>query len=779
MKTLRFTLLTIAVLLCSISASAHHFEVDGIYYNIKSSTNNTVEVTFRGVSYDNYANEYSDSVIIPETVKYNGETYSVTSIGDYAFYGCSGLTSITIPNSVTSIGDYAFKYCSGITSVTIPNSVRSIGENGFSGCSNLSNLTYDAKNLDLYDFYDSPLKTLTIGAEVTTITGYINNSPVKTIWLTNTPPDGYKKASGKINYVANEQYTGLNNAEVYPYLSSMFDVDGVKYVPVDIAARTCDAISCNYDSTASDVTIAPTVSFKGIEMKVQNVKPYVFYGNNFVKNVTVSYNGDIPYRAFYNCNNLQNVIATNKGHIATEAFYGCKSLNTVTLSNMGNIEANAFYGCDNLNTVTLTNVGDIEANAFAKCGMKEATISNQGKIGNNAFGGCGKLKTATIGEEVTYIGESAFSGCSSLENITIPNSVKDLATEAFYGCSSAQALKIGNGISKIEPSTFSGCSSLKEVTFGNKVSTIGNYAFYDCSSLPKIVIPNSVTKIGEGAFYDCSSLVGITIPQSTITIGNNAFTGCTALTNFIIENRKDILELGIKYESGYRYVDGYWSSYEEYSPLFADCPLDSVYIGGKIWYNTSSDKGYSPFYRNTSLRSVVIGDKEEAVYDNEFYGCTALKNVSIGNGVTTIGDWAFSGCSSLESFAFGKNVASIGQEAFSDCTNMTQLTSLATVPPTCGTQALDDINKWNCTLKIIEGSKAAYQAADQWRDFFFLEEVSGIKEVLGRTPDAPCKPVDVYTLQGVRIKTQVPVENVEEELPAGIYIVNGKKMIVR
>ena len=92
---------------CCIAVSAHDFEVDGIFYNIWGDE---AIVTYKGNSYDSY-NEYSGSVVIPEKVNYNGKTYSVTSIGSGAFYGCSGLTSVTIPNSVTSIGYYAFYNC--------------------------------------------------------------------------------------------------------------------------------------------------------------------------------------------------------------------------------------------------------------------------------------------------------------------------------------------------------------------------------------------------------------------------------------------------------------------------------------------------------------------------------------------------------------------------------------------------------------------------------------------------------------------------------------------
>ena len=126
------SLLAALILLCSTVATAHDFEVGGIFYNITSSTEKTVAVTFKGDSYSAYSNEYTGDVTVPSTVAYNGETYSVTSIGTNAFSYCSGLTSVTIGNSVTSIGDYAFLFCSGLTSVTIPNSVTSIGEFAFS-----------------------------------------------------------------------------------------------------------------------------------------------------------------------------------------------------------------------------------------------------------------------------------------------------------------------------------------------------------------------------------------------------------------------------------------------------------------------------------------------------------------------------------------------------------------------------------------------------------------------------------------------------------------------
>ena len=133
------TIVAIAMMLIGwLPSLAHDFEVNGIFYDKLNSSE--VAVTYKGeYSYD-YYDEYSGNVVIPSSVNYNGTTYSVTSIGNEAFYYCSRLRSIEIPNSVTSIGDYAFRCCTSLTSIEIPNSVTSIGDLAFEGCISLTSI---------------------------------------------------------------------------------------------------------------------------------------------------------------------------------------------------------------------------------------------------------------------------------------------------------------------------------------------------------------------------------------------------------------------------------------------------------------------------------------------------------------------------------------------------------------------------------------------------------------------------------------------------------------
>ena len=566
---------------------------------------------------------------------------SVTSIGNSSFNGCTGLTSITIPNSVTSIEDGSFSGCTGLTSITIPNSVTSIEKWAFSGCTGLTSITIpnSVTSIGEYAFRRcARLTSIIIPSSVTSIGGYAFDSfQKKVIMLPNSVPSLMSYAfpndwEGMI-YVANNNYSssyGKGTVKVYPYLSSLFEVDGVIYVPVNPSQRTCDVIDCNYNDTTSGIVVPQAVSYKGVTMYPLNVNDY----------------------SFVNCRRSGNV-----------------------------------------------------------------TLSNNGYIGSHAFEGCQKLTSANIFGKFTSLGNYCFQNCTSLSGITLTDSMTTIGEYAFAS------------------------SGLKSFTFPTELTSLGSCAFSNCKNLESVNINGKLTKLNSSMFSGCSSLSGISIPANLKSISDNTFDGCTSLSTLIIENDTDTLALGNNGKS----------------PLFADCPLDSVYVGTHISYKTSSDYSYSPFYRNKTLRAVCLGDNVSKVYDNEFYGCTGLKKAIIGEGVTKIGNYAFSGCSSMKSFLFGKNVQTIGDEAFSDCTALTRLISHSATPPTCGTEALDDINKWNCTLIVPKESLTLYRNAEQWKEFFFVEDLTGISQIENNNADTV---VRRYDTNGRLLTKPVPGLNI-------------------
>ena len=458
---------------CCVGQGMAQTLIDGIYYNLDSESG-TAEVSSGWP-------KYSGDITIPASVTYLGTSYSVTSIGNWAFSGCSGLTSITIPNSVTSIGYAAFGSCVGLTSITIPNSVTNIGDHAFSGCSGLISVTIPNSVTSIGDsaFQScSKLTSVTIGNSVTNIgeRAFAYCSSLTSITIPNSVTS--------IDDWAFSDCSGLTSVTIPNSVTSIGDS----------AFQSC--------SKLTSVTIGNSVT-------------------------------SIGERAFSFCSGLTSIVVDAE-NTHYDSRYSCNAI-VETASNT------LIAGCKNtMIPNSVTSIGDL---AFAGCkDLAYTEIPNYvTSIGNSAFYGCSGLISMTIPNTVTSIGNSAFSGCSGLTSIVVDaknthydsrnncNAIIETSNNKLIaGCLNTV---IPNSVTCIGDGSFAYCSSLTSITIPNSVTSIEDWAFSDCSGLTSITIPNSVTSIGYGAFVRCSGLTSITIPNSVTSIEHIAFGYLSSLTN--------------------------------------------------------------------------------------------------------------------------------------------------------------------------------------------------------------------------------------------------------
>ena len=181
------------------------------------------------------------------------------------------------------------------------------------------------------------------------------------------------------------------------------------------------------------------------------------------------------------------------------------------------------------------------------------------------------------------------------------------------------------------------------------------------------------------------------------------------------------------------------------------------------------------FCNCSSLTSVTIGNSVTTIGWNAFINCSSLTSVTIPNSVTTIGNEAFSGCTNLQKVNIGNSVKAIGGYAFYNCTSITQISSEAVVPPTCESGVFDGINKSKCKLIVPKNSLDAYKQAYQWEDFSLIEgSTTGITNTVYNKAGL----ADVYTIDGTKRLSKASTDEINA-LPKGVYIVNGKKIIIK
>ncbi len=567
--------------------------------NIKVNANNT---TYKDINGNLYSKD--GTTLIQYAIGKQQTSFiisnSVTSIGNYAFEGCSSLTSIEIPSSVTSIGSSAFYNCpieiaimptSAIFSIpkgklkkVVINSGESIGYQDFFRCDSLTSVTIgnSVKTIGEYAFaHCYNLTSLTIPNSVTSISDYAFSGCYKLVEVVNKSPHiTITKGSYNNGDIGSYALAVYNSNDTFTGTKLTNDNGYVVYTEGQ------EKILVGYLGTQTELTIPNYVT-----------KIYDY--------------------AFYYCDSLTNVtIGNSVTSIGDYAFCYCDSLTNVIIGNsVTSIGFGAFYDCDSLTNIKVnannTTYKDIDGNLYSKDG----TTLIQYAIG----------KTQTT--------------------FTIPNSVTSIGDRAFYECYNLTSITIGNSVTSIGNLAFAGCYDLTRLTIGNSVSSIGNLAFYDCNSLIyniqgnlkylgnssnlylylagtvktniiTAIIDTNCKFIGEDALAYCRSLTSIEIPNSVISIGEGAFYWCSSLTNIKVNANN----------TTYKDIDGNLYSKD-----------------GTTLIQYAIGKTQTTFTIPNSVTSIGNG---------AFFECENLTSVTIGNSVTSIGDEAFLFCSNITSVIF-------------------------------------------------------------------------------------------------------------------------------
>ena len=661
MKQLYIKCIIFAILtLWSITAFSYNCQVDGIYYNLDYTTK-TASVT-------SGSPKYSGAVTIPSTITYSGTTYSVTSIGIYAFEFCSSLSSVEIPSSVTRIGSSAFQECRGLTSVTIPNSVTSIGDYAFAGCSGLTSIEMSSSvtSISYYAFAGcTSLTSLVIPSGVTRIEG-----------------GAFRDCSGLTSVTIGKGVTDISY-NTFSGCSKLYTVTINSNYLLSKKNLYSEYNNLNY-------WFGSQVTNYVIGTNVTSISSGVFDGCTGLTSLVVE-SGNSVFDSRNNCN---AIIETASNTLIA----GCK--NTKIPSSVTSIGNSAFSGSDLTSIEIPSSVTSIGVDAFAGCsGLTSIDIpSSVTSIGNSAFSGSG-LTSVEIPSSVMCIGDSAFYCCRGLISVTIPNSVTSIGERAFAGCYGLTSVTIPNSVTSIGNGTFSGCSGLTSVTIPNSVTSIGDWAFSYCSGLTSIAIPSSVTSFGFNAFSG-SGLTSVEIPSSVTTIRDWAFYFCRDLTSVILGN--GVTTIG--------------------KSAFSECRgLTSISIPSSL---TTIDS--LAFYKCIGLTSVEIPSSVTRIEGGAFRDCSGLTSVEIPSSVTRIEGSVFSGCSGLSSVVIPSSVISIGDRAFYGCSGLTSITSYITKVFKTGEDAFKGCDI--ATLYVPKGLAIFYQSIADWnRIIKIVEGAEGCK----------------------------------------------------
>ena len=449
MKTLikKIALACLSFLAASV-ASANSFEYEGAYYHIISSTDLTCEITYKEPFKE--TETYIGDIVIPETVDYNGNVYKVVGIDNYAFYNCSGLTSITIPEGVTSIREYTFFNCSGLTSIAIPEGVTSIGSGAFSICSGLTsvNIPEGVTSIGQQAFYScSSLTSITIPESVTSIGDWAFSSCLS-LTSVNIPESVTSIGSGAFS-----SCSGLTSINIPESVTS---------------------IGSGAFSSCSGLTSI------NIPKSVTSIGNGVFHGCSSLHEITV----DDENSYFTSINGV--LYSKNVTKIYCHPA-GLKETTFTIPKTVSSIVPCAFFGCS-----SLTNI-DIPSSVTT--------------IGVAAFGSCTNLKDIVIPATVTEIGYCFAYNCN-LQSVYIEDGITPLEIInnypiAHFGAGiDCKELHIGrNMINSLDDKDDFYVDYTKKVTFSRFVTSIDDIGMDSAKGLKTVISLGRIPPVIADDFF--------------------------------------------------------------------------------------------------------------------------------------------------------------------------------------------------------------------------------------------------------------------------------------
>ncbi len=495
--------ITLFALLSIVYAQAQ-IQIGDLYYNL-DETNLTASVATSNRS-------YSGDIVVPASVNYNGNDYSVTTLDFNAFRNCSEITSITLPSTLTTIKDYALFNCSALNSLSVEtgntvfdsrNNCNAIIETATNtlilGCQNTT-IPTDVTAIGENAFYGSlGLTTITIPNSVTTIGAYAFN---------------YCSALSSIS-IPNSVTSIGNDAFAKSALTSCSLPNGITTITKNLFFDCSQLTSVTIPSSVSsigDYAFAKCSSLTSINIpsSVTAIGEGTFNKCTALTSITLPNSlTTIGICAFGECTALTSInIPSSVTTIGNNAFMRCTALTAITLpSSTTNLKWNIFGGCTALTSITVETTTNIIYDSRNNCNAIIETATNTLILG---------CSNTTVPADVTAIGEYAFYACQALSNINIPNTVTAIGEYAF-AMSGLTSCNLPNGITTISESVFGGCTKLTSVTIPSSVTAIGEYAFYGCTALEQLIVEAEVPPtITSATFEQVDHTIPLYVPDQSV-----------------------------------------------------------------------------------------------------------------------------------------------------------------------------------------------------------------------------------------------------------------------